>query len=45
VFAALASWVWFGERLSALQWSGGGLILAGMLLAEVPRGDVISEPV
>jgi len=45
VFAALASWVWFGERLSALQWLGGGLILAGMLLAEVPRGDVISEPV
>lgn len=37
VFAALASWVWFGERLSALQWTGGGLILAGMLLAEIPR--------
>lgn len=45
VFAALASWVWFGERLSALQWSGGGLILAGMLLAEVPRSALTSEPV
>jgi drug/metabolite transporter (DMT)-like permease len=38
VFAALASWVWFGERLSALQWAGGGLILAGMVLAELPGG-------
>jgi drug/metabolite transporter (DMT)-like permease len=37
VFAALASWVWFGERLSALQWTGGGLILTGMVLAELPR--------
>ena len=36
VFAALASWVWFNERLSALQWTGGGLILAGMVLAELP---------
>jgi drug/metabolite transporter (DMT)-like permease len=45
VFAALASWVWFGERLSALQWTGGGLILAGMLLAEVPRVRVSGEVV
>ena len=45
VFAALASWVWFGERLSALQWSGGGLILAGMLLTEVPRRAVVGESV
>lgn len=37
VFAALASWAWLGERLSAVQWAGGGLILAGMLLTEVPR--------
>jgi drug/metabolite transporter (DMT)-like permease len=37
VFAAVASWVWFGERLSALQWTGSGLILAGMVLAELPR--------
>jgi drug/metabolite transporter (DMT)-like permease len=36
VFAALASWVVLGERLSAAQWLGGGLILAGMVLAELP---------
>ena len=36
LFAALASWVWFGELLSPLQWTGGGLILAGMVLAEIP---------
>jgi len=36
LFAALASWIWFGERLSLLQWGGGGLILAGMVLAELP---------
>jgi len=45
VFAALASWVWFGERLSALQWTGGGLILAGMVLAELPGARVSTEPV
>ena len=45
VFAALASWVWFGERLSALQWVGGGLILAGMVLAELPGGPAGAEPV
>ena len=45
VFAALASWVWFGERLSALQWVGGGLILAGMVLAELPGGLGGSEQV
>jgi drug/metabolite transporter (DMT)-like permease len=45
VFAALASWVWFGERLSALQWTGGGLILAGMVLAEIPVHGSSSETV
>jgi drug/metabolite transporter (DMT)-like permease len=45
VFAALASWTWFGERLSPLQWVGGGLILAGMLLAEIPRARIVTEPV
>ena len=45
VFAALASWVWFGERLSALQWAGGGLILAGMVLAELLRAQVSTDPV
>ena len=43
LFAALASWVWFGERLSLSQWGGGGLILAGMVLAELP-GARVQEP-
>ena len=37
VFAATASWLWLGERLSPTQWLGGGLILAGMVTAEVRR--------
>jgi drug/metabolite transporter (DMT)-like permease len=37
VFAALTSWLWLGERLSLFQWVGGGLILGGMVLAELPR--------
>ena len=37
VFATLASWVWLGERLSTTQWVGAGLILGGMILAELPR--------
>jgi drug/metabolite transporter (DMT)-like permease len=45
LFAALASWVWFGERLSLLQWTGGGLILAGMVLAEIPAHGSSSEAV
>ena len=36
VFAAIASFFWLGERLSLAQWSGGTLILAGMILAELP---------
>jgi drug/metabolite transporter (DMT)-like permease len=36
VFAALTSWLWLGERLSVAQWTGGFLILGGMLLAELP---------
>ncbi|HEV2750047.1 MAG TPA: DMT family transporter [Gemmatimonadales bacterium] len=38
LFAALTSWFILGERLSVLQWSGGALILVGMVLAELkPR--------
>jgi drug/metabolite transporter (DMT)-like permease len=37
VFATLASWVWLGERLSITQWIGAVLIVAGMILAEVPQ--------
>jgi drug/metabolite transporter (DMT)-like permease len=36
VFAAVASWVWLGERLSVTQWVGAALIVAGMILAELP---------
>lgn len=36
LFAAATSWLWLGERLSALQWVGGGLILGGMVVAELP---------
>lgn len=37
VFATLTSWVWLGERLSVTQWTGAGLIVAGMVLAELPQ--------
>ncbi len=35
LFAAITSWLVLGERLSSSQWLGGGLILAGMILAEM----------
>jgi drug/metabolite transporter (DMT)-like permease len=35
LFAATTSWVVLGERLSALQWLGGGLILMGLVTAEL----------
>lgn len=35
LFAAITSWLVLGERLTSSQWLGGGLILAGMILAEV----------
>ena len=34
--AAVTSWLIIGERLASLQWLGGGLILAGIVLAELP---------
>jgi drug/metabolite transporter (DMT)-like permease len=36
LFAVVTSWLVLGERLSLMQWSGGALILVGMLLAEPP---------
>src|SRR2546425_342176 len=36
LFAAAASWLVVGERLSLTQWAGGALILGGMALAELP---------
>jgi drug/metabolite transporter (DMT)-like permease len=37
VFATIASRVWLGERLSLTQWIGAGLIVAGMIVAELPH--------
>ncbi len=39
VFATVTSWWWLGERLSAMQWTGAALIVAGMVLAELPQGS------
>ena len=33
--AGATSWLVLGERLTAVQWLGGGLILAGLVLAEL----------
>ncbi len=50
LFAAVTSWLVLGERLSLLQWAGGGLIIAGMVLAELPASagrevvEVTSRP-
>ncbi len=38
LFAALFSWVWTGEALTAPVLLGGGLMLLGVLAAEVPWG-------
>ncbi|HMA43218.1 MAG TPA: DMT family transporter [Gemmatimonadales bacterium] len=35
LFAAVTSWLVMGEHLSVEQWLGGGLILVGLLLAEL----------
>ena len=42
LFAAVTSWLVLGETLSFMQWAGGGLILAGMVLVEVrvPARDI-----
>src|SRR5436190_2136940 len=36
LFAALTSWLVLGERLAPLQWLGGGLIVLGMIAADLP---------
>ena len=38
VFAALTSWLFWGERFSISQGAGAGLILAGMVLAVIGEG-------
>lgn len=36
VFAAFFSWWWTGEALTGAIWIGGGLMLLGVILAELP---------
>ena len=36
VFAAFFSWLWIGEALTRAIWIGGGLMLMGVIVAEVP---------
>ena len=38
VFAGLASFLWLGERLTGRGWAGAGLVLIGVLLAELKPG-------
>jgi drug/metabolite transporter (DMT)-like permease len=35
LFAAITSWLVLSERLTPMQWLGGGLILSGLVLAEL----------
>ena len=44
VVAALASWLWVGERLTGTQWAGGALIVAGMVVAELPARRPTPSP-
>jgi drug/metabolite transporter (DMT)-like permease len=39
VFAALFSWIWTGEAVTLAVWSGGTLMIAGVLIAEIPLGS------
>lgn len=38
VFAALFSWLWTGEALTPAVWLGGGLMLLGVIVAEISFG-------
>jgi drug/metabolite transporter (DMT)-like permease len=35
IFAALFAWLWIGETMTAALWIGGGLMLLGVIVAEV----------
>ncbi len=37
VFAALFGWIWLGEKLSEPQLLGGGLLIAGIVVAQTSR--------
>ncbi len=44
VFAAFFAWLWIGEPLTLAVWIGGGVMLTGILFAEVqgwPRWLVV----
>jgi len=42
LFAALTSWLVLGERLAMVQWLGGGLIVLGMIAADLPASRAAS---
>jgi len=44
LFAAITSWLVLDERLTSMQWLGGGLILAGMVLAELKPSVLSNQP-
>ncbi len=37
VLASVVAWVWLGEALSAAQLAGGGVVIAGVMLAQTSR--------
>ena len=37
VIASVVAWVWLGETLVAVEIAGGGVVLAGIFLAETSR--------
>jgi drug/metabolite transporter (DMT)-like permease len=39
VFAALFAWWWLGERMGLWGWMGAGLILGGILAAELGKKE------
>jgi len=39
VLAALFAWWWLGERMGVWGWMGAGLILSGILLAELGKNE------
>ncbi|MCU0241503.1 MAG: DMT family transporter [Vicinamibacteria bacterium] len=44
VFATFFSWLWSGEQLTLAIWTGGALMMAGVIVAELPRAHPI-EPI
>lgn len=42
VVAAFVAWVLLGETLSLVQWAGACVLLAGVILAQLPRRNVIA---